>query len=147
LGQQIGGDPRCYLTIGYSSACYYNIAPMWTVRVTPETLNLASNGKWITARIELPEGYNVNDVDALSIRLNGVIPIDTSFTPNVGDSDSNGVADLTVKFDRAAVSNLIRNAPDVSQDTGKFSEAELSISGTVAGTSFIGVCTVKVIRK
>lgn len=147
LSGKIGGDPRCYFTVNYGKGSYYNVAPKWTVSITPEALNLASNGKWITGRIELPEGYNVNDIDVSSIRLNGVVPIDTSFVPKVGDSDSNGVSDLTVKFDRAAVAYLLRNAADVSQDTGKFSEAELQISGNVAGTPFNGVCTIKVIRK
>ncbi|MBU2530855.1 MAG: hypothetical protein KKD35_07440, partial [Elusimicrobia bacterium] len=37
------------------------------IDITPNTLNLKSKGNWITAYIELPQKYNVNDIDIASI--------------------------------------------------------------------------------
>ena len=39
------------------------------IKITPQTLNLKSNGKWVTCLIELPEDYNVFDVLTDSILL------------------------------------------------------------------------------
>ncbi|HET9327784.1 MAG TPA: FG-GAP-like repeat-containing protein [Candidatus Eisenbacteria bacterium] len=40
------------------------------------------------------------DIVAASIRLNGVVSIDPSFTPVIGDHDRNGISDLEVQFRR-----------------------------------------------
>jgi hypothetical protein len=40
------------------------------VRITPRTLNLSSKGKWITAKISLPEDVDVADIDVDSLLLN-----------------------------------------------------------------------------
>ena len=42
------------------------------VDTDPDTLNLKSNGKFVTVYIELPEGYNVEDIDLEIVRLEGV---------------------------------------------------------------------------
>ena len=39
------------------------------VNIDPDTLNVKSKGKWITAYIELPEGYDVNDIDINTVKL------------------------------------------------------------------------------
>jgi phage shock protein E len=68
------------------------------VDIKPETLNLKSNGNWITAYIELPSPYNVNNIVVSSIKI--------------GDYNGNGVADLMVKFDRSAVEGLLTNGEE-----------------------------------
>jgi len=78
-----------------------------SIDIDPNTLNLKSKGEWITGYIELPEGYNVVNINASSIMLNGTIPVDSSAPKAIGDYDSDGIPDLMVKFDRAAVSGLI----------------------------------------
>jgi hypothetical protein len=77
------------------------------VGISPEPLNLKSNVKLITACIELPEGYNVADIDVSTVKLNGTIPVDLSVPPTIGDYDNDGVPDLTVKFNRTAISEYI----------------------------------------
>ena len=72
----------------------------------PDTLNLQSKGKVVTAYIELPPGFNVVDIDLATIRLNGTIPALTKPTA-IGDNDADGIADLMVKFDGAAVRSLL----------------------------------------
>ncbi|MHC4545627.1 MAG: DUF3466 family protein, partial [Planctomycetota bacterium] len=45
-------------------------APIFAeARILPRTINLASKGKWITAYIWLPEGYDVADIDPNSVFL------------------------------------------------------------------------------
>lgn len=43
-----------------------------TVDIHPKTLNLKSNGKWITVYIELPEGYEVSDINVTTVQLDTV---------------------------------------------------------------------------
>jgi hypothetical protein len=68
--------------------------------IHPEALNLGSRGKWITAYVKLPEGYDVHDIDVSSILLNGTVPAEPR-PISYGDSH------IMVKFDRTAVAQLI----------------------------------------
>jgi hypothetical protein len=69
--------------------------------VTPSTLNLSSNGKWVKAVVVLPPEYSRDDVVPETVFLNGVIPVS-----NVKDwpDDPNG---LLFEFDRDAVRALL----------------------------------------
>jgi parallel beta-helix repeat protein len=78
-----------------------------TVDIDPDTLNLKSQGKWITASIELPEGYDVADINVSTMLSNGTVPVDPNAPTAIGDYDGDGIPDLMVKFNRTAVSNLI----------------------------------------
>jgi len=64
-----------------------------TVDNSPQTLNLRSKGRWITAFIELPEDYNLSDINASSILLNDTIPVDPSAPISIGDYDGDGIPD------------------------------------------------------
>ena len=65
------------------------------VKITPQSLNLKSNGRWVMAHIELPEGYSAADIDVSTILLDGVVEPETSKVPGKGK--------LLVKFSRNAV--------------------------------------------
>jgi len=117
-----------------------------TIDVDPDTLNLASNGEWITAYIELPEGYSVDAIDVPTILLNGSISVDPEAPTEVGDYDVDGIPDLMVKFDRATVIEWLGTA-DYSEDTGKSVEVTLVITGKVAGTPFEGADTIRILSK
>lgn len=69
-----------------------------TVDITPKTLNVNMQGQWITARIHLPEGYNVSDIDLSTIRLEGLFQVEWS--------NIEGRA-LMVKFDAFAVTEYL----------------------------------------
>jgi hypothetical protein len=100
---------------------------------------LKSKGKWITAYIELPEGYNVSDVNISSILLNGTIPVDMSAPTAIGDYDNDGVPDLMVKFNRTAVCQLILSKGIM------VGNVTLSVSGKLAnGIGFEGCDTIRV---
>lgn len=69
------------------------------LRVTPRTLNLQSNGRYVTASIELPSGTLPEDVDLATLRLNDTLePVAGMET--VEDADGDGLLELVVKFDR-----------------------------------------------
>ena len=106
-----------------------------TVDIDPDTLNLKSKGKWVTAYIELPDGYDVADIDASTVLL-GTVPavIDTKYDfvtdPNeyITDKDEDGILERMVKFERAAVAAEVAVGEEVA----------LAITGVAAGTPFEG---------
>lgn len=63
----------------------------------PDTLNLRSKGKWVTAYVEV-ENASVADVDPGSLRLNGLAPAWTRTRDGV----------LVAKFDRAALTATVQ---------------------------------------
>lgn len=122
------------------------------VTIEPETLNLKSNGQWITAYIELPVGNNVADIDVNTTRLDCEIwaENDTKYgfvsDPNsyLVDHDGDGIQERLVKFDRTAVIEYLETIDYVS-DTGNDEIVELYVSGELYdGTPFKGRDTISV---
>lgn len=105
------------------------------VDFNPDTLNLKSKGEVVTVYIELPKGYDVNKIDISSIRLNNTVAALAKPT-QVGDYDKDGIPDLMVKFDRAAVQDIL----------GAGDKVKIIITGKVAGITFEGSDTIKVIK-
>jgi hypothetical protein len=104
-----------------------------TIDIKPNVLNLSGLGKWITAYIELQEGYNVNNINVSSISLNSTIPVDLSTPTAIGDYDGDGVNDLMVKFNRTQVVEYM-----VSQGI-TFGNVTLTLTGELYdGTMFEG---------
>jgi hypothetical protein len=119
------------------------------VDVNPDTLNLKSNGEWITVYIELPEGYDVNMVsDVLLSVPTGVdsyMFVHCCEAPSsVGDYDGDGVADIMVKFDRSEVIELLGAEDVVDESFGNDDDVTLMVSGTVLDSFFAGADTIKV---
>jgi len=104
-----------------------------TIDIDPNTLNSKSKGKWITAYIELPEGYSASNIDVSTVELNGEISAELHPT-GTGDYDTDGITDLMVKFDRRELIALLN-----------VDEATLTITGKIAGIPFEGNDTIKVI--
>jgi parallel beta-helix repeat protein len=84
-----------------------------TVDIDPDVLNLKGKPKWINAYVELPEGYNVSDVDVSTLRLNMTIQAELEPT-TIGDYDNDTIPDLMVEFNRTAVSDLILSESIIS---------------------------------
>jgi len=116
------------------------------IRIQPRVLNLRSRGRWITCYIELPEGYDVADINVSSIMLDDVIPAEPRPIA-IGDYDCDGIPDLMVKFDRAQVKSYIRSKIYTIQRLGKgFMTLTLTISGKlIDGAPFEGSDTIKII--
>lgn len=123
-----------------------------TVDIDPDSLNLKTTvDKWITAYIELPEPYNVADIDLETIRLNTTVPAMTD--PKYGfvtdpeeyitDNDEDGILERMVKFDRAEVISFIRSVVEING--WRFMNVTLTVRGEAAGILFEGRDIVKVI--
>jgi hypothetical protein len=102
----------------------------------PNTLNLASRGRWVTGYLEPTAPLAAGDVDASSIRLNGTVPVDPAAPTALGDHDGDGVPDLMVKFDRAAVELTVSDGDSVS----------VTVTGTLDGQPFSGTDFIRVRR-
>lgn len=102
-----------------------------TIKITPETLNLASNGKWINCTIQLPDNYDVADINTATI----VLILNEKIEPEWSSIDE--VQKLLVKFNRSEIQNMLKNAEN---------PVLLSIRGTLNdGTAFAGTDTIRII--
>ena len=118
------------------------------IDIDPDTLNLESNGEWLTAYIELPEGYDVSDINVSTINLLDYIPVDTTAPTTIGDYDGDGISDLIVKFNRTAVVVYLGTEDVTEDETGTDYYEESTIIGELAdGTPFEGSDTIRVIDK
>jgi hypothetical protein len=96
----------------YATKASRNISA--SIDIDPDTLNLKSKGKFITAYIEL-EGADVRDIDASSIRLNDIVSplLDERYgfvaseDSYIVDHDEDGVPERMVKFWRSDVQKVL----------------------------------------
>jgi hypothetical protein len=80
--------------------------------VTPPTLNLASQGQWVSVHLSFPAGCSASAVDLASIKLNGTLSADSNFKGvdkfEKGKSDKGkSFSNLILKFSRAGLINLV----------------------------------------
>ena len=83
-----------------------------TIAIEPETVNMASKSKWITAFIDLPGGFDVASINVGSIRLNGQFPV--TGPSDLVDYDKDKVKELMVKFD---LQQIFKGNPAVASQT------------------------------
>ena len=108
-----------------------------TIDFEPDTFNLQSKGKWVTTYIELPEEYDVSDVNISTLILNSQVQAKPHLF-EVGDYDSDGITDLMVKFDRSTLQEIL----EVGQDV------EITVSGLLTDeTPFEGSNVIRVINE
>ncbi len=102
------------------------------VDIYPRSLNIDLTQGWVTATIE-PVGFDAASIDVATVRLEGTIPAGADGAA-MGDANSNGVRDLVVTFDRAALMPLL--TPTTTQ---------LEVSGALrTGERFRGFADVRV---
>ncbi|MEM2089042.1 MAG: hypothetical protein QXF52_10305 [Thermoproteota archaeon] len=107
----------------------------------PDTLNMKSKAdeNAVTVYIELPAGYDVNNIDVTTVKLftaKGNVSAQTS-PIEIGDYDNDGTPDLMVKFPRQEVIKIV--------DAGD--QIPVTIRGEVSGNPFEGTDTIKVLNK
>lgn len=106
------------------------------VLICPPIINVRSNGRFITALIELPESCRLRDVDISTIKLNGTIAIQDK--PLVL-----GKHWLLVKFNRDQVIDIILKSTHTRLG---FARTQLTITGEFSdGRTFQGTDTVFVL--
>jgi hypothetical protein len=108
------------------------------VTVSPDTLNLKSRAdrNAVTVSVEL-EGADITAIDPAGVTL-AYDGREVSALPgpvSAGDADLDGIPDLTVKFNRQDVLGILARGDAIT----------LVITGTVAGDTFSGSDTVRVI--
>jgi len=116
-----------------------------TIDIDSDTLNLRSRGRWITAYIEFPEGYDVNDINVTTVMLNDTVSAELHST-EVEDYDGDGVPDLMVKFDRTEVTSyILANVNMTKLAEERFMTVTLTITGQLDdGTPFQGSDTITI---
>jgi hypothetical protein len=105
------------------------------VDITPQTLNLASKGRWITCHISLPEDYNVADIEPNSVML---------------ENEPNDIyADWIRLEGEAAMAKFKRwEVREMLTELGQLGRVELFVSGELNdGTRFEGTDTILVINR
>jgi hypothetical protein len=108
---------------------YLNMVIPATIDIDPDTLNLHSNGRWITVYIDLPAGFDVNNIAISTVTLDNTLNAEWCDVQNTT---------LMVKFDRLDVENLI-GSPQVS--------VELSVEGQLSnGIPFKGQDSIQAIN-
>lgn len=105
-----------------------------SIEIKPETLQKGSGGKHITVRIMLPLPYTAKDINAATLKINGVV---SPLNKPVEFETEDGVTILKVKFPRSEVQTITA----VGQN-------EIVVTGKLAnGLTFKGSDTVTVIEK
>jgi len=130
------GDYRLYAwannTLGLvgKASVEFHVRTSLTVEICPKTLNLKSNGKWVTVYITFPEDISADDVDVESLELE----VDgKSISANWTRA---GEGMLMVKFSRDELKEIVDG----------LGEVEIQVSGElVGGGSFEGFDTIRVI--
>jgi len=123
------------------------IAIAGTIDIDPDTLNISSKGKWVTCYIELPDGYDVMDIDGSTVMLEGIPAYigaegwarAGANSGNIMDHDGDGILERMVKFDGAAVRGYLIGL-------GASGYVGLTVTGDlVDGPSFEGIDVIRVI--
>jgi len=109
-----------------------------TIDIDPDTLNPGSQGNFVTAYIELPEGWDVAeiDIDSVQLCLDEDCANAEEHPTDVGDEDQDGIPDRMVKFSREAVVALL---------DGRTGDITFRARGDVTGSPFEGTDTIRVL--
>jgi hypothetical protein len=112
------------------------------VRYCPRTLNLKSRGRWITAIVRVPKGYNATNIDVSLILLNGTVPADQRHYKICECWNL-----IVLKFNRTAVIELIKGSLNETLCKKKFIKVSLTLTGKfLDGTPFQGTGKIRVIH-
>jgi len=110
----------------------------FTMKFTPQTLNLRSSGRYVMAHFTLDAGFEVNDVnakDTMTLEPYGL----PSLRAQVG-VNSEGLVTVNAVFDRMTLGRALA--------TITTSTAKITVSGKLAdGSYFFGTDNVKVLKK
>jgi hypothetical protein len=101
----------------------------------PQTLNLNSHAKWLTAYLEPAAPYGPADIEVSTVCLNGSVHVAAGAPVSIGDQDHDGIPDLALKFSRADVAAALSPGAAVG----------IEISGSIGEDCFVATDAIKVI--
>ena len=107
-GERDDGMPILDANIKIVRVFFDLVSDFLSVNITPDTLNLKSKGNYVTCYIEVPDDYDVSDIDPETVALTiGDTTIEAKSSPTaIGDYNDNGILDLMVKFDRTTIQDV-----------------------------------------
>lgn len=110
------------------------IPPMeTTMKLTPQALNINSQGKWVKAHFVLPEGFGVEDIDADTPAIMEPLGIESEYM-NVFVNEED-LVEIEIVFGRAALCGFKIDEP-----------TEVAIVGLLtSGQYFYGTDTIKIV--
>jgi hypothetical protein len=117
------------------SAGFWDVDLDASVHLHPETFNPRAQGEWVTAYISLPDCYDIEDIEILTVILTDGLSNIPADWGNPEDHTDYGYV-LMVKFSRAAVADML---------AGLEGEVELTVTGDGVGFSFSGTDTIMVL--
>jgi len=106
-----------------------------TVAISPSTLNLNSGGKYVSGTIQLALPFFTEEIVVSSVRLQGTIPA-VPGTESLTDINTDGIKELTVKFDRAQFQAVLPQGEYVP----------VTVTGDVRNRTFAGEDTIRTLR-
>ena len=110
-----------------------------TVNITPNTINLKSMGNFITSSIELPDGFNANQIDGNTLQISAIDghPIEPICAEKTMEPEIESDNCLLAKFKRQDLGNVLVLGDEVG----------ITIEGMLtSGEKFTGADTIKVIE-
>ena len=119
-------------SIGNGETPVSEFVPLEILDIDPDALYLAGQGKSVTCYVQLPDEYDVQDINCETILLNYVV---SGGQTDIGDYDYDGVSDLMVKFDRDEVVDILEPGDNVELTI----TLELIDGRQVMGTDYIKV--------
>lgn len=111
-----------------------------TFEIYPSMLNLLSRGEKVTCLIELSGGYDVNDIEISTVKLNESVCVDSVSPAIVGDYNSNNISDLMVTFAKAQIVDFILS------ENITYGNVTLTLSGVVSKVAFAGRASIMISR-
>ena len=122
-------EPEPELSIGFE------------IKVTPQSLNLSSQGNWISIHLFVPAPYRASQIDIATVELNDSLLPDLNFKGLNYFSKGNknkerNTSNLVLKFSRSGFVELVGEA------TGDF---EVTMSGEIDGETFSAADTIDIL--
>jgi hypothetical protein len=112
-----------------------------TVRFTPRSLNLGSNGKWVTCKVNAIADHTWDEVDLTKlciVGINGELITSPVYVDATGPSNTKNSKKMMVKFDRRALADAISANLGLDPKSTK-----ITLAYTDGTLSFYGEDTIK----
>jgi hypothetical protein len=112
-----------------------------TIDVQPDTISSAGPPPDVTVIVTLPPGYPTGDIDTATLKLLiGNTELEPTGVQQLGDTDNDGLPELKLTFDGAAVQAALPDGPDSAEATlgGELGDGTLAQGSDIIGLTLAG---------